>query len=476
MDARIGRQTPTTSVVLPYERTLGQDALELYNQSSRTARQWQELLIYDIMAINDDGLWTHSKFGYSLPRRNGKTEDMLIRMAYGASILGEKILFTAHRTSTSHNVWEKMCALLDELDIQYKSVKAQGQENIRILDEDGSEYPEGKGHRINFRTRTNTGGLGEGYDVLIIDEAQEYTIDQDSTLKYVVTSSMNPQTIYLGTPPTAVSAGTVFVDYRNRVLHGETENNAWCEWGIDKMTDDIKNKDLWYEVNPSLGCGLTERTISDETTGDKIDFNIQRLGVWLTYNQKSEISEAEWDDLAVKDKQLNFTSKIFVGIKYGVDNKNVCLSIALKTDDERIFIECIDCREIRVGSLWIVQFLKEIDTDLIVIDGKNGQDKLKKDLKDYGIRAKVLLPTVSQFIEANSSFRTAVSTGQIVHNNQPSLRQVATNCEKRLIGSHGGFGFKSQNQEMEIGLLESAILAYWACSEAKERKKQKVYY
>ena len=120
--------------------------------------------------------------------------------------------------------------------------------------------------------------------------------------------------------------------------------------------------------------------------------------------------------------------------------------------------------------------MKEIDTDLIVIDGKNGQDKLKKDLKDYGIRAKVLLPTVSQFIEANSSFRTAVSTGQIVHNNQPSLRQVATNCEKRLIGSHGGFGFKSQNQEMEIGLLESAILAYWACSEAKERKKQKVYY
>ena len=42
---------------------------------------------------------------------------------------------------------------------------------------------------INFRTRSSKGGLGEGYDLLVIDEAQEYTTDQETALKYIVTDS-----------------------------------------------------------------------------------------------------------------------------------------------------------------------------------------------------------------------------------------------------------------------------------------------
>ena len=34
---RLGRQTPTQSVILPYERSLGQQAIELYNASVKTA-------------------------------------------------------------------------------------------------------------------------------------------------------------------------------------------------------------------------------------------------------------------------------------------------------------------------------------------------------------------------------------------------------------------------------------------------------
>ena len=80
---RIGRQTPTQSVVLPYSNTKGNEAIELYNKSSRKAREWQEILIYDIMAQNEDGLWVHTKFGYELPRRNGKGEIIAIREMWG---------------------------------------------------------------------------------------------------------------------------------------------------------------------------------------------------------------------------------------------------------------------------------------------------------------------------------------------------------------------------------------------------------
>ncbi len=55
--------------------------------------EWQQLLQCDIMAVNDDGLWMHQKYGYSVPRRNGKSENVLARCLWGLKN-GEKILYT----------------------------------------------------------------------------------------------------------------------------------------------------------------------------------------------------------------------------------------------------------------------------------------------------------------------------------------------------------------------------------------------
>ena len=114
--ARKGRQTPTQSVTLPYTKTHGQEAVDLYNRTGRIAQEWQELLLYDILAENDDGLWVHTKFGYSVPRRNGKNEIVAIRELYGL-FHGERILHTAHRTTTSGAAWKRLCDLLIKLDV-----------------------------------------------------------------------------------------------------------------------------------------------------------------------------------------------------------------------------------------------------------------------------------------------------------------------------------------------------------------------
>ena len=60
-EIRKGRQTPTLSVVLPYQESLGGEAVELYNRSGRTAQDWQELMMEDIMALDADGRWLHMK-------------------------------------------------------------------------------------------------------------------------------------------------------------------------------------------------------------------------------------------------------------------------------------------------------------------------------------------------------------------------------------------------------------------------------
>lgn len=462
-EPRRGRQTPTQSIVLPYEKTYGNEAIETYNTTGRTAQEWQELLCYDIMAVNEEGLWVHTKAGYSVSRRNGKNEVVVMREMWGLKH-GERILHTAHRTTTSHAAWERLCGLLDKAKIEYKSIKASGRECI---------YIKGSDARVEFRTRSSKGGLGEGFDLLVIDEAQEYTDDQESALKYVVSDSKNPQTIFCGTPPTAVSTGTVFTKYRNTTLSGGTANGYWAEWSVQEESD-VYDRELWYECNPSMGTILTERKILDEITSDLLDFNIQRLGFWTKFNLKSAISKAEWESLKAL-KLPDLKGPMFVGIKYGRDGKNVAMSIAIKTKDDKIFIESIDCREIRAGNTWILMFLSKVNAKKVVIDGANGQQLLADDMKKEKMTAPVL-PTVKEIILANSAFEQGICQNKIVHMNQPSLAQAASNCEKRAIGTNGGFGYKAQREEIEIALLDSAIYAYWACSEYKERKKQKVSY
>ena len=89
---------------------------------------------------------------------------------------------------------------------------------------------------IQYRTRTGSGGLGEGFDLLVIDEAQEYTDDQRSALSYTVTSSQNPQTIMCGTPPTNVSKGTVFPKFWSGCLQGKEQDAYWAEWAVSVMS------------------------------------------------------------------------------------------------------------------------------------------------------------------------------------------------------------------------------------------------
>lgn len=476
-DKRIGRQTPTTAHILPYSKTKGQEAVEIYNRTGRTAREWQEILIFDIMAVDDDGLWIHPTFGYSVPRRNGKTEDIAMRIMHGLEN-GEKILYTAHQISTAHAVWENLLYLIDAAGMKYKSIKALGQENIRLIDEE-TNSPYMLDHMVNFRTRTSTGGLGEGYDLLIIDEAQEYTNDQATALKYVIAASSNPQTIMLGTPPTAISKGTEFVKLRKKILSGESRHSGWAEWSVDKMypPDDI---DAWYETNPSLGQGLTERVIEQENQGDDVDFNIQRLGYWLTYSQNSAISRAEWARLKVEETPA-FKGKLFIGIKYDPDNSNVSMGVAVRTEAGKIFVESLGIESVRNGNMWIVDFLHHANAEIekIVIDGTGRQNILKDELIDFGIKeSRIVLPKVSEVIVANSMFEKAViSDKTLCHAGQKSLTTVIENCEHRALGSNGGFGYRSLKEQCSIVLLDGIMLAHWACATSKPKKKrQRVSY
>ena len=85
MTARIGSQFPSQQVILEYSQSKGSEAVELYEESGRRAQDWQKLRIENIMAQNDAGLWVHQKYGYEIPRQNGKGEVLTMRELWGIS-------------------------------------------------------------------------------------------------------------------------------------------------------------------------------------------------------------------------------------------------------------------------------------------------------------------------------------------------------------------------------------------------------
>lgn len=465
--ARFGNQHPTQSVILPYNESLCQKAIDYYEKTGRKCYEWQLDLLEPIMALDADGLWVHQKFGFSIPRRNGKTE--IIYMAeLWALEEGLNTLHTAHRISTSHASFEKMKKYLEDMGYvegdDFNSIKAKGQERLELY---------ATGGVIQFRTRTSSGGLGEGFDLLIIDEAQEYTTEQESALKYTVTDSKNPLTILCGTPPTPVSSGTVFTNFRDKVLSGKAKYSGWAEWSVDDVRD-INDIESWYNSNPSMGYHLNERKIEAELGEDKLDHNIQRLGYWPKYNQKSAISEMDWKKIKVNALPV-IKGPLSVGIKYGNDGNNVSMSIAVHTLSGKIFIETIDCQSVRNGNQWIINFLKNADISSVAIDGASGQSILAGEMKDFKLK-EPLLPTVKDIINANSLWEQAIYQQSVCHSDQPSLTTVVTNSDKRNIGTGGGFGYKSLLNDMDISLMDSALLAHWVCSNDKPKKKQQIRY
>lgn len=466
---KYGNQLPTQSVILPYvkKRSLSKEAIEIYEKTGLSSYIWQKKLLEAMMAVDKKGLWVHQKFGYSIPRRNGKSELLYMLELWGLH-QGLNILHTAHRISTSHSSFEKVKRYLEKMGYvdgeDFTSIRAKGQERIALTNTEGV---------LQFRTRTSNGGLGEGFDIMIIDEAQEYTTEQESALKYTVTDSDNPITVMCGTPPTPVSSGTVFSKFRETCLFGRGKYSGWAEWSVSTEKE-ISDIEAWYNSNPSMGYHLDERKIEAELGDDKLDHNIQRLGFWPTYNQKSAISEAEWEALRL-DEVPKFKGQLFAGIKYGQDGTNVALSISVKTDYGDIFTETVDCQSVRNGNDWIVSFLKKANVAQIVIDGASGQKVLYDELREYGIK-NVILPTVKEIIVANAMWEQGIYQKTICHSGQPSLSKVVTNCDKRNIGSQGGFGYRSHFDDVDICLMDSALLSHWACATAKPKRVQKISY
>ena len=136
VEPRYGSQTPrimSPSLDLP---SRGQEMIDFCKEIGYPLLPWQELLAIESLKYKADSRWAHPLVGIMLPRQQGKSTFMALRILFGIYRLGEKMhLATAHKLTTSAEIFFKVGQMIDDSHVLQenfaKKFESKGSQEIR---------------------------------------------------------------------------------------------------------------------------------------------------------------------------------------------------------------------------------------------------------------------------------------------------------------------------------------------------------
>ena len=401
-----------------------------------------------------------------MPRQNGKSLLVQGRAEAGMLMFNETVIYTAHLQKTATETFEEMRDFFEHPKLRryVAEIKtALGREQIVLK----------SGARIKFLARTRNGGRGQHGDLLIFDEAQELDETAQGSFLPAISASLNPQTVYVGTPPGPDAVGTVFRNLRQRALDGEAKRAAWFEFSVPEIGD-VTDPKRWAATNPALGRRIQFSTIEGEAEQlDPDTFARERLGWWspvAAENLDYAIDRRAWEACASVDEKPE--GKTAYGVKFAADGSAVCLCGAVIPKEGPARVSLIEMQPSGRGLVWLVDWLsaRYDRASCVVIDGRNGVDVLVERIKGVW-RAKnaVIRPGVKDVLAAVGLFTNAVNENTLTwYKPQEALNESAVTAVKRPIG--GGYGFGGENSLP----VEACALALWGAKTSKRDPTRKM--
>lgn len=460
---RRGRQEPTRLVVPESSGNRFSELEAFADAGGLMLLDWQALVVESWMGVDASGMWSAKVCAEKVPRQNGKTEGTAApRMGWGAFALNEQVLYTSHLQKTSTETFEGMAAFFDQRKFRkyIKAVRtAIGRESIEFKN----------GGRVKFLARTRNGGRGQHADLLVFDEDQELTDEQQASFLPCLAASPNPQRIYLGTPPDENAPGEVSRRIRDRAL--SEGGIAYAEWSVAEIGD-VADRGRWYEANPSLGILIHESTVEAEMMDMAADkFARERLGWWAPVEKAVEhVIDAEAWALCETDEPPE-PYVTCAGVKFGPDRAT--LAYCLRPSDGSPYVEWVDTRPLSEGVGWVAAWMdaRRDKVAAVAIDG-GSTAALTTRLADMGFPKRAVVVAGSRdMAKAVSMLTNAVAEHDLAHYRQDELTASATLTARRRIGSDG-VGFEDAGGA-DSTLIEACALALWQAKTMKRRPGRK---
>lgn len=464
-----GSQEPRVQIEPGRTSTDGEDAALLMSAYGCELDTWQQTVIDCWLGKDENGKYSVTSAGLSLPRQNGKNVCLECREFFGLVVNGEKILHTAHQVRTSKKSFRRLAAMFTdkkhpEITDIVKNIRYTNGEECIELDNGGT---------IEFSARSRQAARGfDGISLVVFDEAQELMDDQVEAIMATLSASQTGtrQLIYTGTPPYPNCPGEVFKRKRQGCFDSPSPHDAWHEWGVEG--DNIEkinaeDRTLWYMTNPALGIRLTEDFTAEEfNTMSKDGFCRERLGWWsptISHQIDYAISSELWDKCKSDDPKPE--GKTAYGVKFSADGSFVCLCGAVIPDNGKARISLIEAKPTGYGTTWLADWLNERSTKAccVVIDGRNGVDVLVEKISEkWRIKGSIIRPTAKDVISSVGMLIDSLNEQNLTwYSGQDALRESAITAVKRPIG--GGWGFGGDNST----IIEACSLALWGAKTSK---------
>lgn len=494
LSKKIGNQKPTFSVIGKYAYSNGNLVADMFEEEAGATfygAQRDELVL--MLARTKEGAPAGTTIGISKPRQNGKSYSARFYAAYMADFEHKSVLFSAHHGSTVRKMFRSLCDLYDnperypEFAANVKSIsRSRGYEGIYFKDWTDSNGVIHPGGYIEFATRTNSGARGGTYSVIIIDEAQELTDEQQEAMLPVASAAgdaqdetQKPQIIMLGTPTPPTGNGTVFRRLHSKAHHGESSSTWWLEWSIEcdnleeLQISESNVLEMARMTNPAYGIRLAESTVINEFNQMSLDgFCRERLGWWTPINNAENyaIAKAIWESCA--SEELKPEGKTAYGVKFSPDGAIVYLCGAVCPTDGPARISMIETKDTSRGTAWLSDWLNERYkvASCVVIDGRNGVEYLIEKIKPtWKAKNSIVKPSAKDMVAAASQLVNEVNEHTVTwYHLQTDLDDSARTSVKRPIA--GGWGFGGDN----AGPIEAASLALWGCRTSKRNPQRKM--
>lgn len=473
--------------VPPDHDGLGEKAIRLALACGIELDEVQRGLLVDAMSTREDGGWNFTTVGDCQPRQNGKGETAQARCIYGAAVLGERILWTAHEfLPTGKRAHERAEAALRSSELWPRVSKVRWANGESAIEFDS-------GGAIFYRARTRQGGRGlDDISVVVWDEAQLLQRVQMKASSPTLATADYAQRWMMGTPGDAKSE--VWWGYRLQGIKGEG-SLLWAEqtaeeWTVtddgevEFTTPDPADVDGWYKANAALRAGrISEEFFADELVALQDGFLEEHLGVWVPLEGKgtnnTKLTPAGWA------AQVDVTSKVHSGLVLAVDadwdGASSVIYVAGRREDGARHVGAVASAP---GIGWVEKKLDDLIAELT-------SDK-KRPLKigyDSTGPAKVLEPILKKattgpielvalagnaYAAACAGFANGINDGDIWHRGDVETTAAVNAARIRRHVRQGAWIWHA-GDGVNISPLRAATVAAWLAASVPHRVSRSMY-
>lgn len=464
---------------------------------------WQRWLLIHALELHPDGGLRFRTILVLVARQNGKSTLSQVLALWFMCVYGfDLVLGAAQDLDTAEEIWQGTVDLVTEVDEDDKPVRPELFElHEHTVQVNGKKSLNLKtGARYKAKAATRRAGRGLSGDLVMLDELREHQ-NWDAWGAITKTTMARAEAQIWGLS-NAGDGQSVVLDYLRRLAHAalgdpdglnpdgepvptagpdeqdvdvdelvedsdlDDDSLAIFEWSATPGCD-IWDRDEWARANPSLGHGITERTIAAAARTDpEAIFRTEVLCQWVETLTPSALDLDRWKAQAAPKTPRGEKPKFAVAT--APDRSWSAIAVAWIRPDDGVHVVLSigddDDVDYRPGAAWVQARIDQIkarwqinDNDVLVNKAARG---LVKDAEE---------PSEDDQAQADNRLADLLEAGTLTHGNESALRTAVRGSRWR---SSGNTRVLDQKGDVEISPLTAAALAVWKADEDRDEGVQ----